>query len=89
MWYKDLVGECYEVKFIDDYDNNFVVDLANSTGNLGSVLSQDAELFEIEDHESARPFVEILTEAQLEQLDALEALATVYEELMLLKEHLT
>ena len=88
MWYKDLIGECYEVKFIDDYDNSFVVDLADSTGNMGGVLPQDAEVFEIEDSESARTFVEIPTEAQLEYLDALEALATVYEELMLLKEQM-
>ena len=88
MWYKDLIGECYEVKFIDDYDNSFVVDLADSTGNMGGILPQDVEMFEIDDEESARPFVEILTESQLEHLDALEALATVYEELMMLRENM-
>ena len=88
MWYKDLIGECYEVKFIDDFDKSYVVDLADSTGNMGSVLPQDAEVFEIEDDESVRPFEEILTEAQIEHLDTLEALATVYEELMLLKEQI-
>ena len=86
MWYKDLIGECYEVKFIDDFDKSYVVDLADSTGNMGSVLPQDAEVFEIDDDESVRTFQEILTEAQIEHLNTLEALATVYEELMLLRE---
>lgn len=88
MWYKDLIGECYEVKFIDDYDNSIVVDLADSTGNMGGILPQDVEMFDIDDNESARAFVEILTEAQIEHLDALEALAMVYEELMTLRENM-
>lgn len=86
MWYRYLVGECYEVLFIDEFDGMIVVDLANSRGDRGSVYPQDVEFFEIEDNETVREFEIILTEQEKENLDIMEALASVYEELMLLKQ---
>lgn len=86
MWYRYLVGQCYEVLFIDEYDDMVVVDLANSRGDRGSIYQKDVEFYEIEDNESAREFETILTDSEIENLNTLEALASVYEELMSLKE---
>ncbi len=86
MWYKDLVGQCYEMLFIDEYDNKVVVDLANSSGNLGSIYQEDVEFYEVDDNDSVREFETILTDAEIENLNTLEALASVYEELLILKE---
>lgn len=47
MWYKDKIGETYEVKFIDD-NGDIVVDLKNSLGQFGSITNTDAETFEEE-----------------------------------------
>ena len=45
MWYKDKIGEIYEVKFIDD-NGDVVVDLANSLGQLGSIMNTDVKFIE-------------------------------------------
>lgn len=45
MWYKDKIGEIYEVKFIDD-NGDVVVDLANSLGQLGSIMNIDVKFIE-------------------------------------------
>lgn len=47
MWYKDKIGETYEVLFVDD-NGDIVVDLANELGQLGSVLPTDIEIIEEE-----------------------------------------
>ena len=47
MWYKDKIGETYEVKFTDS-NGDIVVDLANSLGQLGSVINTDLEFIEEE-----------------------------------------
>ena len=86
MWYRGLIGQCYEVLFEDEYDGMIVVDLANSRGDRGSIYPQDVEFYEINDDESAREFETILTDADIENLNTLEALASVYEELLILKE---
>jgi len=62
MWYKDFIGECYEFLFIDEYDNKIVVDLANSAGERGSVIKEDAEIFEVADNAEIRKFNFIPTE---------------------------
>ena len=76
MWYRDLVGQCYEMLFIDEYDNKVVVDMANSRGNLGSVYQDDVEFYEVEDDVVIREFEKILTEAEKNSLSNLEDLAS-------------
>ena len=48
MWYKDKIGETYKVKFVDD-NGDIVVDLENSLGQLGSIISSDVDTIEEED----------------------------------------
>ena len=47
MWYKDKIGESYDVLFVDD-NGDIVVDLANELGQRGSVLPTDIEIIEEE-----------------------------------------
>lgn len=47
MWYKDKIGETYEIRFTDD-NGDIVVDLANELGQLGSVLPTDIEIIDEE-----------------------------------------
>ena len=76
MWYRDLVGQCYEMLFIDEYDNKVVVDMANSRGNLGSVYQDDVEFYEVEDDTIVREFEKILTETEKDNLNNLETLVS-------------
>lgn len=81
MWYKDFIGECYAFLFIDEYDKKIVVDLANSAGERGSIIQEDAEIFEVADDAEIREFNFIPTEIDLlnEKLDEKD------EEILLLK----
>ena len=47
MWYKNKIGESYDVLFVDD-NGDIVVDLANELGQRGSVLPADIEIIEEE-----------------------------------------
>lgn len=47
MWYKDKIGESYDVLFVDD-NGDVVVDLTNELGQRGSVLPTDIEIIEEE-----------------------------------------
>ena len=48
LWYKDKIGETYEIRFVDD-NGDIVVDLANELGQLGSVLPTDIEIIDEEE----------------------------------------
>lgn len=82
-WYKDKIGEQFEVKFMDnpkkhnfeigtdeintELINNqldYVVDMCNSRGDLGSICYEDAEIFEVEDSVKIRDFEKIPTETE-------------------------
>ena len=76
MWYRDLVGQCYEMLFIDEYDNKVVVDMANSQGNLGSVYQDDVEFYEVEDNIIVREFENILTETEKNNINNFETLVS-------------
>lgn len=96
MWYKDNINEQYEFMFIDEATGDYVVNLNNSRGDLGSILIDDFDILEVEDDVDVRPFIEIPNEidilkeklivAEKENLDSLEVLVSLYEELEAIKE---
>lgn len=49
FWYKDKINEQFEVSFIDNYNNFYVVDMCDGKGSLGSVNPDDCEVCEVEE----------------------------------------
>lgn len=64
-WYKDKIGEQYELMFIDEPTGDYVVTLHNSEETLGSIKVEDCEIFEVEDDFIIREFEEIPTEIEI------------------------
>jgi hypothetical protein len=48
-WYKDFINEKFEVKFIDETNNYYVVDMCNDRKELGSVNPEDCIELEVDD----------------------------------------
>lgn len=89
-WYKDKIGEQYELMFIDEPTGDYVVTLNNSQETLGSVKVEDCEVFEVDDGVIIREFENIPTEMEvlsqkvdekdMEILDLKLTMAELYEE---------
>jgi hypothetical protein len=56
-WYKDFINEKYEIKFVDEANNYYVVDMCNAKQEFGSVNPDDCVVSEVDDDAIVRECV--------------------------------